>query len=399
MALTAYEIGGSSANAGGTRTVQNSNNAIRYDTSERYRYYDLAYWMQGDTGANGMTSVRAGVITAGSLDNTSQIPNSLRISAAGSGLNVNVARGGAMVDRTTKDGPYLVASRSVGTVTLASADPTNSRIDGIYLQVLDGGQGDNAGVPKTQLLPVTGTGSVIGGVIQPAAAPVNSILLGTVTLTPAASTVTAGMIRDLRKSTAAVGSVRVLLPGDSLTDPGFMVGELRDTTAIASSATIDRWNTVTAAWQLVWDGSGAAARYNTLTGTITGVTSNASYVGVQDAVPNLCGVSFVAPASGITRLDWGANARTDTDNVSVFVGVQIRQGSTVGTGTVQSAVVDGDTCQTDAVGNNAGIGRARFVTGLTPGASYNAQLMWRIQTTGHTGNCGSPWISTQPIAA
>src|SRR5580693_7843856 len=123
MALTNYAIGGTSANAGGTETIQTQ------DSAARYRYYELAQYLEAATGVNGFTQVRAGVLTAGSLDNTTNVPNALKVTASGSGLNLSIARGSAIVQRSTPNGAYRVVSYAVGTVTLGTADATNPRID------------------------------------------------------------------------------------------------------------------------------------------------------------------------------------------------------------------------------------------------------------------------------
>lgn len=226
---------------GGTSSIQNTN------TSTVYRYQNLSILDEGATGASQLTTSRPGVLTAGSL--TAEMPNALAVSASGSGLVANVAAGAAVVERTTPAGPYTVQLRAVGSVTLTAAHATLNRVDRIDLQVFDGALGDNGGVSLTRLLVTDGTASASP---VAAAAPSNSIPLATVLLPAATTLLTSGMITDVRKSAGVRGGVRMLLPGDALTDVGYMSGELRDTSAkvgVSGIRTLDRWNANSAVWQ------------------------------------------------------------------------------------------------------------------------------------------------------
>lgn len=388
MALTNYAIGGISANKGGTQTIQ------LQDSAERSRYYNLAQYMQGATGANGFTQARAGVLTAGSLDNTSQIPVALKVTTAGSGLNLNIARGAALVERALSlNGTYRVASYATGTVTLGTADATNPRWDRIDLQVLDGAVGDNGGTSLTQFIVTPGVAS---GSPALAAAPVNSIPLGFVKLPAGTTTITSGMVFDNRRSAALAGAVRVCLPGDLLTDVGFMVSELRDTTGIGGFS-IDRWDTDLEAWLPVIDLTGAGGRYTKFTAaqTVTTTTST-TYVNMVTGA-TLCGHSFIAPPSGITRIAWGVNALSSVAGSStVFVGVSVAVGSTVGSGT---SVLAANNDEAIEVGNNQNTPgyRCRYQTALTPGTTYNVWILWR-NTGAATASAFLPFIESAPVA-
>lgn len=388
MALTNYVIG-TTAHPGGTWTIEDT------DTATVGRYRELAFLMEGATGANQLTQARPGVLTAGSLDNTTQLPNALRLTTASSGLDLNIARGAAVVERDTKDGSYTVVSYAPGKVTLGTADSTNYRVDRIDLQVLDGAVGDNSGTSQTAFVVTPGV-PASQTLAAPASAPANSIPIGMVKMPPLTVTILATMVTDLRKSTALRGAVRVLLPGDSLTDPGFMAGELRDTTAIASSATIDRWNTVTATWQLVWDGSGAKEAYNAQHGALTGTTST-SYV---DALVAGVGAAttFIAPASGIVGIDWSADLRSNAANISAVISPQVRQGGTIGSGTVTLAANDNQSAQSNSQTNNSTMSNFHELTGLTPGSVYNIVLQWKASNTG-SANGGNPRVRVTPRAA
>jgi hypothetical protein len=250
---TTYAIGGSSGNAGGTHTIQSQDNA------QRVRYYDLALLMEGATGNNQLNTARPGVLVGGD-GFASGVPQAMRASASGSGLTVNLFLGAAVVERTTLVGSYLVTVNSTGVVTLTTANGINPRIDRIDLQVFDGAKGDNGGTSLTQYLVTTG---VAAGSPSPPAAPSNSIPIAQITVAAGQTVLTGGEFADKRRSTAPRGAIRPLLPGDAVTDPGFMLGELRDTSVVATQGTIDRWNVVTGVWDtLALTGAGAGqARY------------------------------------------------------------------------------------------------------------------------------------------
>jgi hypothetical protein len=239
MPLTNYTI---ASPTGGTWTIQSTNSA------QVGRYHDMSLLMEGVSGNSQLTQSRPGVLTAGSLDNTSQLPTAFRCITANTALNVFIYRGAAVVERGTLAGSYLVQSTAAGAVTLATADATNSRIDRVDLQVFDGALGDNGGTSLTRLVVTTGVAS--GSPVLPGA-PTNSIPLCQILLPANATVLTAGMFTDTRKSSGLRGGVRVLLPGDALADAGFMVGELRDTTAIQTPGWIDRWDTIAAIWRHV----------------------------------------------------------------------------------------------------------------------------------------------------
>lgn len=388
MALTNYPIGGTSSNKGGTHTIQ------LQDSAERSRYYNLAMFQQGATGANGFTQARAGVLTAGSLDNTSQIPNALKVTTASSGLDLLIARGPSVIERTASlNGTYRVASYSTGRVTLGTADATNTRWDLISQEVLDGVVGDNGGVSLTQFIVTPGTPS---GTPSLPTAPPNAIPLGFVKLPPGTLTITAAMVFDIRRSAALAGAVRICLPGDALGDVGFMVGELRDTVGIGGF-TQDRWNTDTETWDRLHDFTGAATRYTNFTvaqAVDNNTTAAGSYAAVTTGTTTKLGHTFVAPASGIVDIEWGLSAHSSVLGSTVFVDTAVRQGSTVGAGTSQSLSSNDEAMQfSDTTTSPAS--RSRPVTGLTPGTTYNVVVEWHNSGSG-TAIGATPYVKTEP---
>jgi hypothetical protein len=233
MALTNYTI--ASPN-GDTWTIQSTNSA------SAGRYHDLGFLSEGSS--TNMGKSRPGILGA-SAPAASAIPSAMQLSV-NAGLTMNVAAGAAVVERGTLVGPYRVDSTTVATVTLGTADATNPRIDRVDLRVLDGALGDNGGVSLTQFIVTQGTAS--GSPAVPTA-PTNSIPLGQVLLPAGTVTITTGMITDTRKSAGIRGASRVLLPGDSLADPGFMAGEERTRYHATYGWLNDIWDPVASLWR------------------------------------------------------------------------------------------------------------------------------------------------------
>lgn len=268
---------------GGTWSIQNT------DTAVVGRYHDLSWLMEGAASPNAFTTSRPGVFASSAAAGTA-VPTGYNCVASGSGLVINIAHGAAVVERSALVGPYAVQSRSTASVTLDPADTTNPRIDRIDLQVFDGALGDNGGTSLTQIVVTTGTPA--GSPTVPAA-PAGSIPLAQVLLPANTTTVTSAMITDTRRSTALRGSTRYLLPGDSLADPGYMPGEMRDTSAVATQGTLDRWNPVTSAWEtleLLGVGAGYASYVSTDTATtwaLSGGAANLLFQTAQNTCPDV----------------------------------------------------------------------------------------------------------------
>ena len=103
----------------------------------------------------------------------------------------------------------------------------------------------------------------------------------------------------------------------------------------------------------------------------------------------VCGTTFVAPASGQVMVHLKAYFQQNaTDNVAI-VSTEIRAGSTIGSG----AVVSGGTANGNdalAIGRHVGSGEEatlnagtpRWVSGLTPGNTYNVRTMHQTTSGG-----------------
>lgn len=96
-----------------------------------------------------------------------------------------------------------------------------------------------------------------------------------------------------------------------------------------------------------------------------------------------CWSSFTAPPSGRMRVKWHANFESNTAGSIVYIGFEIRTGSTQGGGSpVQafnsdSALANGNTTRMEC-------GTEDLVTGLTPGTVYHCNLQHMI--TGNNGD-------------
>lgn len=130
----------------------------------------------------------------------------------------------------------------------------------------------------------------------------------------------------------------------------------------------------------------------------TDETVTASYA----AGTEICGVSFVAPPSGKVIISVSGFIRTSVVGNQVFLSYEVRQGSTIGSGTVQQAASD-----TYAVVNSLAVvasgpselggSHRRMVSGLTAGSSYNARTMHRGTAT--NGGVNHRVLLVEPVLA
>jgi hypothetical protein len=90
-----------------------------------------------------------------------------------------------------------------------------------------------------------------------------------------------------------------------------------------------------------------------------------------------CGVAFVACTTGRAKIDWSAQLSNGSAGVGAIVAPVVREGSTVGSGTVVHAASLDEMLQ--VVGTSADrIGTAILVEGLTAGDTYNVRLEHRV---------------------
>lgn len=122
----------------------------------------------------------------------------------------------------------------------------------------------------------------------------------------------------------------------------------------------------------------------TFTNTSFGVAGSGGYVD--------CGVAFVAPPSGRVRLDWAGWISNSSSSFAIISPVT-RNGAVVGSGTVFKAADDDYSI---SQGNEAGrVGAHDFLSGLTPGNSYNVRLEHRVPA--NTGTALRRIVTVTPL--
>lgn len=108
--------------------------------------------------------------------------------------------------------------------------------------------------------------------------------------------------------------------------------------------------------------------------TSQGSITSTSYA----AGANVCGTTFVAPTTGRVLVIWRAgHIDNNTAGADTFLSVEVRQGSSIGSGTVELAAADDWAVQHEGV-NEVGFGTAYPVERLTAGSTYNARTMHRV---------------------
>lgn len=228
---------------GGTWTIQSAN------TAKVGRYHDLGSFMEGASGSgNVFSKARSGILAGPPGASGTQSPGAFAVSPT-TGLSWQAQPGSLLMERSSLVGPYRVDMTSVATGSVGTADPSQVRVDRLDIQNFDGALGDNGGTSLTRIHVTPGTPGT-GVPAQPA----GTVQLGWWTIPANTVTLTSGMWTPARKSAALRGATRFMLEGDSLSDPGFMSGELRDTSLFSVAAgggTIDRWNAASATWETV----------------------------------------------------------------------------------------------------------------------------------------------------
>ncbi|HEX5120366.1 MAG TPA: hypothetical protein VFW65_34725 [Pseudonocardiaceae bacterium] len=144
------------------------------------------------------------------------------------------------------------------------------------------------------------------------------------------------------------------------------------------------------------DEGSATYEYANLSTTINNLAV-ITFTAMLDGSSNSCGVAFVAPPSGQVVIRWGANIVSGTTSSTVLTGTAVRQGATIGSGTIVDDVADADCFEVNSTTRVPGQ-RERQVDGLTAGNSYNARISWR-NSGSTTSTANKPWISVTPVPA
>jgi hypothetical protein len=98
-----------------------------------------------------------------------------------------------------------------------------------------------------------------------------------------------------------------------------------------------------------------------------------------------CQVVFVAPESGRVIIHWSGALRNLSMNETpvAYLSPEVRTGATPGSGTVVLPASDARTVRANFAGGVQTIraGASHLLSGLTPGASYNARILHRVTSS------------------
>lgn len=106
-----------------------------------------------------------------------------------------------------------------------------------------------------------------------------------------------------------------------------------------------------------------------------------------------CGVAFVACATGRAVIHYAGDLDNDGASGATEVAPFVRTGSTVGSGTTVVAASSDDAIRNIGT-SNVRYGAHRFVSGLTPGSSYNVRLEHRV--SGGIGTIQRRIVTVEP---
>lgn len=111
-----------------------------------------------------------------------------------------------------------------------------------------------------------------------------------------------------------------------------------------------------------------------------------------------CGVSFIAPTSGIVLIANNTFVENTGAAARAYCTIRVRTGSSIGSGSDVLAATDENSIATaGGAGDDGAFGRVFRLTGLTAGQSFNIQQLFRV--SGSTGNFAWKRLSVYPVAA
>lgn len=103
----------------------------------------------------------------------------------------------------------------------------------------------------------------------------------------------------------------------------------------------------------------------------------------------ICGVTFVAPPSGLVRVDWHSRFESSTSGIRTLVSMAVAEGAVLDAGTAVSPASDTSALENSQDSTGTGTltrleaGMFRPVDGLTPGQTYNAVVKMRNTGAGN----------------
>ena len=121
----------------------------------------------------------------------------------------------------------------------------------------------------------------------------------------------------------------------------------------------------------------------------TTITTGVAYIPLTGG----SGVVFTAPPSGTVLVNLAMTSKTATAGLPVLCGFEIRAGASIGSGAVFLAAHYVVSNGANTYSTNGG---AELVTGLTPGASYNARAMFASNTAGTSVNAANGNLIVSP---
>lgn len=127
----------------------------------------------------------------------------------------------------------------------------------------------------------------------------------------------------------------------------------------------------------------------------TGTTASLTYTPTLTG-GTACGVTFLAPPSGQVAVFWTCEGNNGAN--FALSGVEVRAGGTIGSGVVVGLTMLG-TANDDKSLFHVGDVRGtvhHVVGGLTPGATYNARSLFRVNAGG-PGNFGRKELTVLPM--
>lgn len=127
-----------------------------------------------------------------------------------------------------------------------------------------------------------------------------------------------------------------------------------------------------------------AATPESLSGNGTNGTTAATAFTNTLGATGIHGVAFIAPPSGAVYVAGRAAAGNNTLNAFSLLDFEVRNGSTIGSGTVVRASVNGNAgvFQSSVANAQGMVVTDDIVTGLTPGNTYNVALTYQTGGTG-----------------
>lgn len=308
----------------------------------------------------------------------------LKVSQRGAGANfsVDVAVGYAAIlgDDVSLQGKYLVQNTAVANLVIASPPVSGTRIHRVIARIKDKLHNGTWTTYEwiLEVLADTGSGTP--------ALPASAINLATVSVAAGQANVSNANITDLRVSAMGLYSRPAQVASDA--------GRPQQPLAFERLARTDKgyeewWNATTSAWVV----DDARPTIVTAVDTDAGTTTSTSFTTTLTGAAANVSVAFTAPASGKALVRALAFMKTDTAGLDMYFGARITVtsgGATFYTPTDQEcAKSDPDrfvTCMNEYI-----------VTGLTPGTSYTAVGVHKVQAGGTVGNYDDRRITVQPI--